>query len=50
MDPLRQLARVHTDSIAKLPLAKLGPQHIERLYAERLKAGSADLLALALQE
>ena len=38
-----QLARVHTDSIAKLPLAKLGPQHIERLYAERLKAGSAPM-------
>jgi integrase len=38
-----QLARVHTDSIAKLPLAKLGPQHIERLYADRLKAGSAPM-------
>lgn len=33
-----QLARVHTASIAKLPLSRLAPQHVERLYAERIAA------------
>lgn len=36
-----QLARVHTGAIARVPLARLGPQHLEQLYAQRLEAGSA---------
>lgn len=38
-----QLARVHTAAMAKLPLAKLGPQHLERLYAMCLRAGAAPM-------
>lgn len=38
-----QLARVHAGAIAKVPLAKLGPQHLDRLYAERLAAGAAPM-------
>jgi len=38
-----QLARVHAGAIAKLPLAKLGPQHLDRLYAARLEAGAAPM-------
>lgn len=36
-----QLARVHTAAIARVPLAPLGPQHLEQLYTKRLEAGSA---------
>jgi len=34
-----QLIRVHGQAISRLPLAKLGPEHVERLYAERIAAG-----------
>jgi integrase len=34
--------KVHvTPAIARIPLVKVGPQHLERLYAERLAAGAA---------
>ena len=36
-----QLVRVHAGAIARLPLARLGPQHLDRLYAARLESGSA---------
>ncbi len=36
-----QMARVHTNGIAGIPLGRLGPQHLERLYAGRLSSGSA---------
>jgi integrase len=35
-----QYARLHTiPSLGRVRLVKLGPQHLQRLYAERLKAG-----------
>ena len=30
---------MHGQAISRLPLAKLGPEHIERLYADRIAAG-----------
>jgi integrase len=35
-----EVLRIHVpDSLGKLPLAKLGPQHLQALYADRLSAG-----------
>ncbi len=39
-----QIVRVHVlPHIGRLPLVKLGPQHLQRLYAARLAAGAAPM-------
>lgn len=38
-----ELGRIHAAAIANVPLVKLGPQHLERLYARRLEAGAAPM-------
>ncbi len=34
-----QYVRLHAASLARVPLARLTPQHLRQLYAERLRAG-----------